>query len=147
MQPTRTITVREALLSDGQELVSLISELSYSVTEQFVRDRLTELSSSVADIVFIADCGGEIVGFLSFHLLPLLHVDGNLGRITALAVSYRFRRRGIGHKLITAAEEFAWSRRCVRVEITSGDHRAEAHVFYEAVGYRQETRRFLKSHP
>jgi GNAT superfamily N-acetyltransferase len=122
-------------------------ELGYSVTEQFVRDRLTEFSSSVADIVLIADCGGQIGGFLSFHMLPMLHVDGNPGRITALAVSSRFRRCGIRRKLIAAAEEFAWDHRCVRVEITSGDHRAEAHAFYEAVGYRQETRRFLKSRP
>jgi GNAT superfamily N-acetyltransferase len=147
MQPTRATTVRVALLSDAPELVSLISELGYSVTEQFVRDRLTELSSSVADIVFIVDCGGEIAGFLSFHLIPLWHVDGNLGRITALVVSSRFRRCGIGRKLIAAAEEFAWAHRCVRVEITSGDHRAEAHAFYESAGYRQETRRFLKSQP
>jgi hypothetical protein len=33
------------------------------------------------------------------------------------------------------------------VELTSGDQRAEAHAFYEAVGYRQETRRFLKAQP
>jgi len=147
MQPNRATIVREALLSDAVEVVSLISELGYSVTEQFVRDRLTQVSSNSADVVFIADCAGGIAGFLSFHLLPLLHVDGNLGRITALAVSSRFRRCGIGRKLIAAAEGFAWARRCVRVEITSGDHRPEAHAFYEAVGYRQETRRFLKSHP
>jgi GNAT superfamily N-acetyltransferase len=95
--------------------------------------------------VFIADCGGEIGGFLSLHVIPLFHVEGNLGRITVLVVSSRCRHYGIGKKLVTAAEEFAWAHGCVRVEITSGDHRADAHAFYEAVGYRQETRRFLKS--
>jgi GNAT superfamily N-acetyltransferase len=146
--PTTEVTIiREALISDAVHIASLISELGYSATEQCVRDRLTQLSSTPADMVFIADYAGEIGGFLSFHVLPLLHVEGNLGRITALAVSSRFRRCGIGRKLVATAERFAWTHGCVRVEITSGDHRADAHAFYEAAGYRQETRRFLKSNP
>jgi len=142
-----TTLVRDAAVSDALDVTNLIGELGYSVAEQFVRDRLTQLSSKAEDKVFIADRAGEIGGFLSFHVLPLLHVDGNLGRITALAVSSRFRRCGIGRKLVAAAEQFAWANGCVRIEITSGDHRTDAHAFYEAIGYRQETRRFLKSRP
>jgi GNAT superfamily N-acetyltransferase len=147
MPTTEATIIREALIGDAVQIASLISELGYSATEQFVRDRLTQLSSSAADMVFIAEHAGEIGGFLSFHVLPLFHVEGNLGRITALAVSPRFRRCRIGRELVAAAERFAWSHGCVRGELTSGDHRAEAHAFYEAVGYRQETRRFLKAHP
>jgi GNAT superfamily N-acetyltransferase len=139
------IIIRQALLGDAAGFPKLMTELGYPVTERFVRERLAQLASGAGDVVFIADCAGEIVGFLSFHVIPLFHVEGNLGRITALVVSSRFRRRGIGQKLVTAAEEYAWAHGCVRVEITSGDHRADAHAFYEAVGYRQETRRFLKS--
>jgi GNAT superfamily N-acetyltransferase len=147
MPTTEATIIREALLSDSVQISGLISELGYSATEQVARDRLAQLSSSAADVVFIADCGGEIAGFLSFHILPLFHVEGNLGRITAVAVSARFRRHGIGGQLIGAAERFTWAHGSVRVEVTSGDHRAEAHAFYEAIGYQQETRRFLKSRP
>jgi GNAT superfamily N-acetyltransferase len=147
MPTTEATIIREALLSDSVQISGLISELGYSATEQVARDRLAQLSSSAADVVFIADCGGEIAGFLSFHILPLFHVEGNLGRITAVAVSSRFRRHGIGGQLIGAAERSAWAHGSVRVEVTSGDHRAEAHAFYEAIGYQQETRRFLKSRP
>jgi GNAT superfamily N-acetyltransferase len=139
------IIIRQALLGDAPGFPNLMTELGYPATEQFVRERLAQLASGAEDVVFIADCAGEVGGFLSFHVIPLFHVEGNLGRITALVVSSRFRRCGIGQKLVTAAEEFAWAHGCVRVEITSGDHRADAHAFYEAVGYRQETRRFLKS--
>jgi hypothetical protein len=43
------------------------------------------------------------------------------------------------------AEDFAWDNGCVRIEITSGEHRAGAHAFYEAIGYKQDSRRFIKS--
>jgi hypothetical protein len=73
-------------MGDAAEIATLIVELGYSPTEQFVRDRLTQLSSSAMDMVFVAEYAGEIGGFLSFHILLLFHVEGNLGRITALAV-------------------------------------------------------------
>ena len=139
------IIIRQALLGDAAGFPNLMTELGYPATERFDKERLAQLASDAGDVVFIADCAGVIVGFLSFHVIPLFHVEGNLGRITALVVSSRFRRCGIGKELVTAAEEFAWAHGCVRVEITSGAHRADAHAFYEAVGYRQETRRFLKS--
>ena len=140
-------TIREAVPGDAARIASLLGELGYPATETFVRDRLAHLAPSTEDAVLVADFHGEIAGFLSFHILPLFHVAGGLGRITALAVSSRFKRRGIGRQLVAAAECFAWSHGCIRIEVTSGDHRPDAHAFYEAVGYRSDIRRFLKSRP
>jgi GNAT superfamily N-acetyltransferase len=90
---------------------------------------------------------GEVAGVLAFQIIPLFHIAGDLGRITALVVSSRFGRRGIGRQLVAAAERFGWERGCARIEITSGDHRPGAHAFYEAIGYGVDTRRFVKSRP
>ena len=79
-----------------------------------------------------------------FSIVPLLHVSGGLGRISALVVGPQFAGRGIGTRLVAEAEEFAWENGCARIEITSGEHRADAHAFYEAIGYRQDSRRFVK---
>jgi GNAT superfamily N-acetyltransferase len=49
--------------------------------------------------------------------------------------------------LVAEAEEFAWNNGCSRIEITSGDHRPDAHAFYEAIGYFQDCRRFIKERP
>ncbi|PYO92644.1 MAG: hypothetical protein DMD58_01460 [Gemmatimonadetes bacterium] len=46
--------------------------------------------------------------------------------------------------LVAAAEAFAWQRDCRRVEVTSGDHREDAHTFYRALGYEMDERRFIK---
>jgi GNAT superfamily N-acetyltransferase len=98
-------------------------------------------------LVLVADWDGEVAGVLAFQIIPLFHIAGDLGRITALVVSSRLEQRGIGRRLVAAAERFGWERGCARIEITSGDHRPGAHAFYEAIGYRVDTRRFVKSRP
>jgi hypothetical protein len=43
------------------------------------------------------------------------------------------------------AEEAAAACGCLRMEVTSGDHREQdAHLFYQAQGYRADCRRFIK---
>ncbi|OLD51200.1 MAG: hypothetical protein AUI63_00960 [Gemmatimonadetes bacterium 13_1_40CM_2_60_3] len=78
------------------------------------------------------------------HLVPLFHAAGNLARLTALAVVPGHQRKGVGRALVTAAEAFAWEHDCRRVEVTSGDHREDAHRFYHALGYEMDERRFIK---
>jgi hypothetical protein len=46
---------------------------------------------------------------------------------------------------VATAEAFAWAAGCKRIEVTSGDHRPEAHAFYRAIGYVEDERRFIKS--
>ncbi|RYD73986.1 MAG: GNAT family N-acetyltransferase [Verrucomicrobiaceae bacterium] len=144
---TTGIAVREAVAEDALQIAGLLGALGYPSTETLVRDRLAHLSVRAEDAVFVADYAGELAGFLSFHISPLFHAEGCLGRITALAVSTRFQRSGIGRQLVAAAEQFAWTHGCVRIEVTSGDHRLDAHAFYEAVGFRMDIRRFIKSQP
>jgi GNAT superfamily N-acetyltransferase len=74
-------------------------------------------------------------------------MDGFLGRVTSLVVTERERGRGIGRRLLAAVEEYAWSNGCLRIEITSGDHRPETHRFYERVGYQLDCRRFIRFRP
>jgi GNAT superfamily N-acetyltransferase len=139
--------VREATWSDSPDIAGLLGELGYPSSAPFVRDRLGKLASFAHSPVFVVEHDDKIVGFLSFHIIPLFHLDGGLGRITTLVVVPQHRGRGLGRALVEAAERFAWDQGCVRIEVTSADHRSDAHAFYEAVGYKMETRRFLKSCP
>jgi GNAT superfamily N-acetyltransferase len=76
--------------------------------------------------------------------LPLFHTPGYLARITALVVAATARGIGVGRALLAATEAYAWSTGCVRIEVTSGDHRPDAHAFYERLGYHVDERRFIK---
>ena len=139
--------IRAALADDSPQLAALMGELGYPTTGEFIQEKFAQLSSTSGTKIVVADYDGKVIGLLSFSILPLLHLEGGLGRITALVVASQFKGRGIGKRLVAEAEAFAWNNRCARVEITSGEQRAEAHAFYEAIGYKQDSRRFVKTKP
>lgn len=70
--------------------------------------------------------------------------------IENVVVSSRARRQGLGKKLMTAIEAVAHERDCYYIIFVSGEKRKEAHIFYEAMGYREEKvegyRKHLSSH-
>jgi GNAT superfamily N-acetyltransferase len=139
--------IRPAVAEDAAHLVNLVGQLGYPATADFILDKLDLLSATPGTTILVADQEGLVVGLLCFSILPLLHVSGGLGRISALVVGSQFKGHGIGKSLVAEAEEFAWENGCARIEITSGEHRADAHAFYAAVGYTQDSRRFIKHRP
>ena len=138
------ILVRRATVSDAPPISELLSELGYPLKIADVKGNIALLSASFSDVVLVAEAGFSIIGLISFHVVPLFHVIGKLGRITVLVVSAQWQRRGVGRQLVQAAEEFGWSQGCLRIEVTSGDHRAGAHKFYQSLGYQLDESRFIK---
>jgi GNAT superfamily N-acetyltransferase len=139
--------IRPAVAGDSAQLATLVGELGYPANEDFIQEKLTQLSSIPGTKIWVAEQDGEVIGLLSFSILPLLHVSGGLGRISALVVGSHSKGRGIGKRLVAEAEHFAWNNACARIEVTSGEHRADAHAFYQAMGYKRDSRRFIKSRP
>jgi predicted N-acetyltransferase YhbS len=113
--------IRSASSDDSEQLAALVEQLGYRADERFIRDQLTELASRPGTTVFVADDNGAIIGLLCFSIIPLLHVSGGLGRISALVVDSECQGNGVGRRLVAEAEEFAWNTGCARIEITSGD--------------------------
>jgi GNAT superfamily N-acetyltransferase len=139
------VAIRRAKAEDAAAIAACLSALGYGTSPTLVGDKLSALRNSSADTVLVAEHpSAAIVGVVSVHLLPLFHALGNLARLTALAVSVSHQRQGVGRALVAAAEAFAWEHDCRRVEITSGDHRDDAHAFYRALGYEVDERRFIK---
>jgi GNAT superfamily N-acetyltransferase len=120
-----------------------LGQLGYSTDLGFLRERLKKLRSRF-DIVLVAVSGKKIMGFTSLHLMPLIHENGYICRITALVVDRDSRRKGVGMALVRKAETYAVKKGAVKVEITSADRRKEAHAFYLRLGYREYRKRFLK---
>jgi GNAT superfamily N-acetyltransferase len=132
---------------DSAQIAVLLGELGYPASEEFVLHRLAAISPRPDGKILVADIGAEVVGLVCLQIIPLFHLAEPLGRITALVISSNLKRHGVGRRLITEAERLAWESGCDRIEITSGDHRADAHSFYEAVGYEPVSRRFIKFKP
>ena len=139
--------IRAAASHDSAHIAVLLSELGYPATEEFVRDRLNVIARRQDGELLVAELDAEVVGLVCLQVIPLFHLPEPLGRITALVISSKLKRHGIGRRLVAEAERLAWKQGCGRIEITSGDQRGDAHAFYEAVGYEQVSRRFIKSRP
>lgn len=139
--------IRQADATDASAISELLAALGYPASIFEVSERITKCTATPDSNVFVAEADDLVVGVASFHRIPLLHADGFVGRITSLFVASSHRKRGVGRALIATVEEYGWRLGCIRMEVTSGDHRPEAHTFYERVGYRQDCRRFLKQKP
>ena len=122
----------------------LLTQLGYPQDVAFVIEKLLEFSDRPSARVFVADEGGEVLGFLSFDSEPAFHREGNIGTITAMCVLEAARGRGIGRRLIEQAESFAKETGCVRIAVASGMQRLETHTFYLNLGYEEKTKRFIK---
>lgn len=144
MNSANHFALRQARPGDEEALARLLGVLGYPTDAAAVPASL-EAYDGPCSRVWVAVCEQGVVGFLSFHAIPLFHEPGMLGRITAMAIDPAFQRRGVGRALVAAAEAFAVECGCASMEVTSGDRREkDAHVFYQALGYQSDCRRFLK---
>ena len=144
LQGAGPIVIRRAALEDAAALAELMTALGYPSSPEQMQRRIATHAQSTLSAVFVAVSAVRVVGLISFYCLPAFHADDHLGRITSLVVDTMHRRRGIGQQLMAAAEEFGRASGCARIEVTSGDHRADAHAFYERLGYHCDCRRFIK---
>ena len=138
------MNVRRAEFRDTKEISDLMTQLGYDATSSLLDRKLTEFSKSPIDSVFVAEISGTIVGCISCHITSLFHQEGSAGRITSLVIATEKRGMGVGKLLVSEAEAFFHLHGCVKSEVTSGNHRPEAHAFYKSCGYKQDERRFLK---
>ncbi|MGK8208545.1 GNAT family N-acetyltransferase [Burkholderia cenocepacia] len=139
------LTTRASQIDDYIDIARLLRQLGYDSTSGMIREKLQALLPSQADRILVATIDQEIVGCISLHALPLFHMAGSLGRITSMVVDARCRGQGIGSALIAAAEHWFEQAGCVKLEVTSGDHRPDAHRFYARHGFVRNGQRLAKT--
>jgi GNAT superfamily N-acetyltransferase len=93
---------------------------------------LHEVWSSDRSDVLIADADGDLVGFCSVYLDILSVRFGQRSWVEDLAVHPEQRSQGIGHRLLTAAQDWARQHGATHLELDSGNDRKRAHRFYES---------------
>ena len=139
------IAIRDAIIEDATVIAPLLGELGYPSQPEGVRTRLARLLARDDSRVFVAEREAKILGVLGLHRMPVLTSLSDIAMIIALVVSERARRAGIGRLLVARAEDEARAWRCGRIMVTSAERRAEAHTFYQRLGYEYTGRRFAKT--
>jgi len=140
-------TLRSARLSDAEALAGLVSELGYPTSSMEMRVRLQAILEDADYEPIVALVGERVVGLVGTRLGPVYEADGLQGQIMALVVAGGFRRLGIGRALMQAAIENLETRGAASTIVNTGNQRAGAHAFYEALGFEFTGRRYRKVKP
>ena len=139
------IEIRNAALDDSEPIARLVSELGYQTSASQMRQRLLAIAGDDDYVTLVACDGRNVVGFAGGRVGHLYESDDRYGQIMALAVATEHQRRGIGRTLVRAVESSLVARGARTLVVTSGNQRADAHVFYERCGYAFTGRRYKKS--
>ena len=106
--------VREARPGDWEAVASLLEELGRPKTRPEERaehrEAFARYLARSTTVALLAEEDGEIVGFLDLEFRQRLNLLVPQAWIPDLVVASRARRRGVGHALLSRAEEFARER-------------------------------------
>jgi GNAT superfamily N-acetyltransferase len=124
----------------------LLAQLcGYEMTADEMRDRFDFAANSPIDWLFVCEVEGAVRGVLGFRLRERLERVGRYGEIYMIVADEAVRRQGVGRVMIDFAEQLAREHNCVGTWLVSGFKReAEAHKFYECLGYQTTGYRFVK---
>lgn len=139
------VRVRHATVQDASEIARLITQLGYPATADEMRERWQAWKDQGNQALVVGIEAAELLGVCTLHCTSVLHRPKPVGRLTALVVDERARGRGVGRAIVAAAEVELKRSGCGMVEITSSSKRAEAHAFYESLGYEKTSVRMFKS--
>jgi GNAT superfamily N-acetyltransferase len=145
MSGSTTMRVRTATRADAAAMAQLLGELGYQTDAEAVPARLTAVESAGGNTFLVVGADDRVVGLASVAWLATLHVDAPVCYMTALVAAHDTRGQGVGRLLVSAAEGWARAHGCVRLSVTSAEHRADAHAFYPRCGLPYSGRRFTKS--
>ena len=137
--------IRLAKESDLPRILELYHELSMITTkaEQRLntsgddyRRVFAEISGNPRRELLVAEYDGEVVGTMALFIIPnLSHGATPYALVENLVVNHKYRRRGIGKKLMEYTIARAKQERCHRIELCSSKGRKEAHRLYRSVDF------------
>jgi GNAT superfamily N-acetyltransferase len=109
-------------------------------------NRLRFISAHPDQSLWVARAGEETIGFLGFRIRHNVEAPSQYGEVSTIVVEERWRKKGVGQLLLKHAEALARSQGCAGLWLVSGFGReAEAHRFYENMGFTTTGFRFVKS--
>jgi GNAT superfamily N-acetyltransferase len=136
--------IRPAAEVDAPEIARLLTTLGHPTTAESIAARWREWVAAGNSALVAARADGSLAGLATLHQRAVLHRPRTVGRITALVVDAPDRGQGIGRALVAAAEAALVRSGCGLLEITSNVRLADAHAFYEHLGYERTSLRFAK---
>jgi GNAT superfamily N-acetyltransferase len=140
-----TVALREAVAEDVPVLVQLLAAdqlgstrdgISVAADLQPYLRAFDAIDADPAHLLLVAAEGTQILATMQLSFLPGLARHGALrAQIEAVRVRQNQRSRGLGAALFEWAIQEARRRDCALVQLTTDKSRADAHRFYERLGF------------
>jgi ribosomal protein S18 acetylase RimI-like enzyme len=138
---TGEIRMRRARRADIAEIIALLVDDDLGKLREVPGDAAYEAAFAEIDkdpnqLLAVAETDGAIAGSLQLTFIPGLSRRGQWrGQIEGVRVRRAFRGMGIGKAMIDWAIAQCRERGCGLVQLTSDKQRADAHRFYERLGF------------
>jgi GNAT superfamily N-acetyltransferase len=135
------VDIRSAASSDILALLALVRRYwHFEGIEGFAALRVElVLQKLLGDprlgLVWVAESGGQLRGYLIAVLVLSVEHQGLMAEIDEFFVMPEVRSRGVGDRLLAAAEAALSARGCVRLQLQLGVANSEGRAFYEHRGY------------
>ncbi|MDT3426749.1 GNAT superfamily N-acetyltransferase [Paenibacillus forsythiae] len=142
------LQIRNIGMNDLETITALLRGFGYPTTLNVMKERLEAVQNDPARCTLVAEVDGRTVGMIELRqVLSYCKEQECIAELTAIIVEESLRRSGLGKRLIAAGEEWARSRQCKQIFLSSGNRveRAPAHAFYRHLGFEQNGYRFSKS--
>ena len=114
------------------QLASLMEQENISIPQTELKGRMTSLPEQ--DRLLLAVQGDHLIGYAHLRITPSLHTE-EAAEVLAIIVERTHRRKGIGRRLILAAESWARQSKRAHLILSTDVTRTAAHAFYSALGY------------
>lgn len=136
--------IRPAQTGDAADVAALLDELGYPCSSDEAGERIARVLQEPRMFLLLAEMDSQVCGLLALDIRYSIARGSDHARITALVVTGRCARQGIGRQLLREAEAIARQARVARIEVTTNARREGAHAFYRGCGYGDGSRHFIK---
>ncbi len=136
---------RQATHADLPEIVRMLADDFLGSTRERYENPLPEsyvkafeeINADKNNELIVAELGGAVVGSLQITFTPSISFQGGKrATVESVRVDAKYRGRGIGKKLMLWAIGRAKEENCIAMQLTTNSERAEAHRFYENLGFK-----------
>ena len=140
-----TVVLRQASVRDVPAIVELLAADQIGATRDGVTTDMDlqpylrafdAINTDPAHLLLVATGDAQVLATMQLSFLPGLARRGALrAQIEAVRVRQDHRGRGLGAALFEWAIQEARRRNCALVQLTTDTSRADAHRFYERLGF------------
>ena len=139
------IIFRVAAYADVPSIIRLLADDKLGSLREKYEDPIPESYYSAYELIdkdpnhelIVAELDGEVMGTLHLMFLPSLSFQGGMrAQIESLRVDTHYQNQGVGSQMMKWAIQRAKDRNAHIVQLTTHKSRADAHRFYERLGFK-----------